>query len=58
MKKLRYLTLIAFVALTSVMSCICHSAKGDNETWVAVTDGFGGWVIKAEFEDLEGIKLF
>lgn len=32
--------------------------KGDNELWVAVTESFGGWGIKAQFEDMQGIKLF
>ena len=33
-------------------------SKGDNELLVAVSEGFGGWGIKAQFEDREGIKLF
>lgn len=32
--------------------------KGDNELWVAVTENFGGWGLKAQFNDMEGIKLF
>jgi hypothetical protein len=31
--------------------------KGDNELWVAVTENFGGWGIKAMFEDLSGIRI-
>lgn len=31
--------------------------KGDNELLMAVTENFGGWGIKAQFEDLEGIKI-
>lgn len=31
--------------------------KGDNEIVFAVTEGFGGWGIKAKVEDLEGIVL-
>ena len=32
--------------------------KGDNELWIAVTENFGGWGIKAQFDDVKGIKLF
>lgn len=31
--------------------------KGDNELWMAVTENFGGWGIKAMFDDMDGIKL-
>ena len=31
--------------------------KGDNEIWMAVTENFGGWGIKARFEDLKGINI-
>ena len=31
--------------------------KGDNELWFAVTENFGGWGIKAMFEDMSGIKF-
>lgn len=31
--------------------------KGKNEVWLAVSETFGGWGIKAKFEDMEGIKM-
>lgn len=31
--------------------------KGTNELWFAVTEDFGGWGIKALFENLEGITI-
>lgn len=31
--------------------------KGDNEVWFAISEGFGGWGIKARFEDMEGIRV-
>ena len=31
--------------------------KGDNELWVAVTENFGGWGLKATFEDPQGIRV-
>lgn len=31
--------------------------KGDNELWMAVTENFGGWGIKAQFDDMQGIKI-
>jgi hypothetical protein len=31
--------------------------KGENEIWVAVTENFGGWGLKAMFEDTEGIRI-
>jgi len=31
--------------------------KGDNELWFAVSENFGGWGVKAMFDDMEGIKL-
>ncbi|MCB1024197.1 MAG: hypothetical protein KDB79_07400 [Acidobacteria bacterium] len=31
--------------------------KGDNELWFAVTENFGGWGIKAMFEDMSGIRI-
>ena len=30
---------------------------GDNEIWFAVTEAFGGWGIKAQFDDLAGIII-
>jgi hypothetical protein len=31
--------------------------KGDNELWFAVTENFGGWGVKAMFDDLSGIRI-
>jgi hypothetical protein len=31
--------------------------QGDNELWMAVTENFGGWGIKAMFDDMDGIRL-
>ena len=31
--------------------------KGDNELWFAVTENFGGWGLKAMFEDPSGIRI-
>lgn len=31
--------------------------KGSNELWLAVTENFGGWGVKAMFEDMEGIEI-
>ena len=31
--------------------------KGDNELWFAVTENFGGWGIKAVFDDTSGIRI-
>ena len=31
--------------------------KGDNELWMAVTENFGGWGIKAVIEDMGGINI-
>ena len=31
--------------------------KGENELWFAVTENFGGWGIKAMFDDMSGIKI-
>ena len=31
--------------------------KGDNELWLAVTENFGGWGVKALFDDLSGIRF-
>jgi hypothetical protein len=31
--------------------------KGENELWFAVTENFGGWGIRASFEDTEGIEI-
>ncbi len=31
--------------------------EGRNELWMAVTESFGGWGIKARFEDVEGIEI-
>ena len=30
---------------------------GVNEVWFAVTEAFGGWGVKAQFDDLEGISI-
>ena len=31
--------------------------KGDSEVWLAITENFGGWGVKGQFDDLEGITL-
>lgn len=31
--------------------------KGDNELWLAVTENFGGWGVKAVFDDMSGISI-
>lgn len=31
--------------------------KGDNELWLAITENFGGWGVKALIEDMSGISL-
>jgi hypothetical protein len=31
--------------------------KGDNELWFVVSENFGGWGVKAKFEDMDGISL-
>ena len=31
--------------------------KGENELWIAVTETFGGWGLKAMFDEMEGIKI-
>ena len=31
--------------------------KGDNELWLAVSENFGGWGVKAQFENMTGIKI-
>ena len=31
--------------------------KGDNELWLAITENFGGWGVKALIENMEGITL-
>ena len=31
--------------------------KGDNELWMAVTENFGGWGVKAVFENMQGIRI-
>lgn len=31
--------------------------RGDNELWLAITENFGGWGVKAVFEDMSGIKI-
>lgn len=31
--------------------------KGENELWFAVTENFGGWGVKAMFEDMSGISF-
>jgi hypothetical protein len=30
---------------------------GENEVWMAVTEDFGGWGVKAQFDDLDGISV-
>lgn len=31
--------------------------QGDNELWIAVTENFGGWGIRAAFDDMSGIRI-
>lgn len=31
--------------------------RGENELWIAVMENFGGWGIKALFENMDGIKI-
>jgi hypothetical protein len=31
--------------------------QGDNELWMAVTENFGGWGIRAVFDDMSGIRI-
>ncbi|HET7291648.1 MAG TPA: hypothetical protein VFM88_04420 [Vicinamibacteria bacterium] len=31
--------------------------QGDNELWLAVTEGFGGWGVIAAFDDLDGMTI-
>jgi hypothetical protein len=31
--------------------------KGENELWIAVTENFGGWGIKARFDNTDGIRF-
>ncbi len=31
--------------------------RGSNELWLAVTENFGGWGVRAMFEDMEGIEI-
>jgi hypothetical protein len=31
--------------------------KGDNELWFVTSENFGGWGVKAKFENMEGILL-
>lgn len=31
--------------------------QGDNELWMAATENFGGWGVKAMFEEMEGISI-
>lgn len=31
--------------------------KGDNELWLAVTENFGGWGVRAQIENMDGIKI-
>jgi hypothetical protein len=31
--------------------------RGDNELWIAVTENFGGWGIRAVFDDMSGISI-
>lgn len=31
--------------------------QGDNELWMAVTENFGGWGIKAMFDNMDGIRI-
>ena len=30
---------------------------GENELWMAISEGFGGWGVQARFKDLDGITL-
>jgi hypothetical protein len=30
---------------------------GENEVLIVVTEGFGGWGLQAQFEDMSGIRL-
>jgi hypothetical protein len=30
---------------------------GDNEVWFAVTENFGGWGVRAAFDDMSGIRI-
>jgi hypothetical protein len=31
--------------------------QGDNELWMAITENFGGWGVKAMFDDMNGIRI-
>jgi hypothetical protein len=31
--------------------------KGSNELWFVVSENFGGWGVKAKFENMDGISL-
>lgn len=31
--------------------------KGENEIWMAVTEAFGGWGLKAKFKNMDGLKI-
>jgi len=31
--------------------------KGDNELWLAITENFGGWGVKALMENMDGIRI-
>jgi len=31
--------------------------SGKNELWLAVSESFGGWGVKAMFDDTEGIRV-
>ena len=31
--------------------------KGDNELWLAITENFGGWGVRAQIENMDGIKI-
>lgn len=31
--------------------------KGENELWLAVTENFGGWGVRAQFDDMSGIRF-
>lgn len=31
--------------------------KGENELWLAITENFGGWGVRAQIENMDGIKI-
>jgi len=48
----RYLGTIGFFDLL-----VLPLKKGANELWFVISEDFGGWGVKAKFEDMGGIKL-